>query len=172
MPVRSAYSVPQRLLHWLVALLVFFNLLFPDGMNAWRHLVHRGQTPSPGDIASANIHAYAGIAVLLLAIVRLAVRFSSDAPEKPNGQPAFLHHIAHVTHVLLYVLIFAMPVSGIAAYYLGVDTAGSVYGGLMKMLLWIVVVLHIFGALVQHFYFRSDVLRRMTIGESNSRKSA
>jgi len=39
-------------------------------------------------------------------------------------------------------------------------------------LLWIVVVLHIFGALVQHFYFRSDVLRRMTIGESNSRKSA
>ncbi|NKJ35354.1 MULTISPECIES: cytochrome b [Rhizobium] len=172
MPVRSAYSVPQRLLHWLVALLVFFNLLFPDGMNAWRHLVHRGQTPSPGDIASANIHAYAGIAVLLLAIVRLAVRFSSDAPEKPNGQPAFLHHIAHVTHVLLYVLIFAMPVSGIAAYYLGVDTAGSVHGGLMKMLLWIVVVLHIFGALVQHFYFRSDVLRRMTIGESNSRKSA
>lgn len=164
MPARSAYSVPQRLLHWLVALLIFFNLLFPDGMNKWRHLVHNGQTPSPDDIAGANIHAYVGIAILILAIIRLAVRFSSDAPEKPNGQPAFLHHIALVTHVLLYVLIFAMPVSGIAAYYLGVDTAGFVHGGPIKMLLWIVVVLHIFGALVQHFYFRSDVLRRMTIG--------
>lgn len=164
MSARFTYSILQRLLHWLMALLIFFNLLFPDGMNVWKHLVRNGQTPSPADIASANIHAYVGIAVLLLAIIRLAVRFSSDAPERPNGQPAFLHHIAHVTHVLLYVLIFAMPISGMAAYYLGIDTAGFVHGGPIKMLLWIVVVLHIFGALVQHFYFRSDVLRRMTIG--------
>ncbi|WP_267549196.1 cytochrome b [Rhizobium rhizogenes] len=164
MPARSAYSIPQRLLHWLMALLIFFNLLFPDGMNAWKHLIRNGQTPSPADIASANIHAYVGIAVLLLAIIRLAIRFSSDTPERPSGQPAFLHHIARVTHVLLYALIFAMPLSGIATYYLGIDAAGFAHGGPIKMLLWIVVVLHIFGALVQHFYFRSDVLRRMTIG--------
>lgn len=164
MPARFRYSVPQRILHWLVAMLVFFNLLFPDGMNAWRHLVRNGQTPSPANIASANIHAYAGIAILLLAIVRLAVRFSSDAPAMPAGQPAFLHHMARVTHGLLYVLIFAMPLTGLAAYYLGIDTAAFIHGGPIKSLLWIVVVLHILGALVQHFYFRSDVLRRMTIG--------
>ncbi|NEI72690.1 cytochrome b [Rhizobium lusitanum] len=164
MPARFRYSVPQRILHWLVAMLVFFNLLFPDGMNAWRHLVRNGQTPSPANIASANIHAYAGIAILLLAIVRLAVRFSSDAPAMPAGQPAFLHYMARVTHGLLYVLIFAMPLTGLAAYYLGIDTAAFVHGGPIKSLLWIVVVLHILGALVQHFYFRSDVLRRMTIG--------
>jgi cytochrome b561 len=164
MPVRSAYSLPQRLLHWLIALLVFFNLLFPDGMNAWKHLVRNGQTPSPADISSANIHAYIGIAVLVLTIIRLAVRLSSGTPEAPSGQPALLHYIARVTHVLLYVLIFAMPLSGIAAYYFGIDTAGFVHGGPIKMLLWVVVVMHIFGALIQHFYFRSDVLRRMTIG--------
>ena len=164
MPVRSAYSLPQRLLHWLIALLVFFNLLFPDGMNAWKHLVRNGQTPSPADISSANIHAYVGIAVLVLTIIRLAVRLSSGTPEAPSGQPALLHYIARVTHVLLYVLIFAMPLSGMAAYYFGIDTAGFVHGGPIKMLLWVVVVMHIFGALIQHFYFRSDVLRRMTIG--------
>lgn len=164
MPAISSYSLPQRLLHWLIALLIFFNLLFPDGMNAWKHLVRKGQTPSSADIASANIHAYVGIAVLLLAIIRVAVRFSSNVPAAPNGQPAFLRFIAHVTHGLLYALIFAMPISGMVAYYLGIDTAGFVHSGPMKMLLWIVVVLHIFGALVQHFYFRSDVLRRMTIG--------
>lgn len=164
MPVRSAYSLPQRLLHWLIALLVFFNLLFPDGMNAWKHLVRNGQTPSPADISSANIHAYVGIAVLVLTIIRLAVRLSSGTPEAPSGQPALLHYLARVTHVLLYVLIFAMPLSGMAAYYFGIDTAGFVHGGPIKMLLWVVVVMHIFGALIQHFYFRSDVLRRMTIG--------
>ena len=164
MPVRSAYSLPQRLLHWLIALLVFFNLLFPDGMNAWKHLVRNGQTPSPADISSANIHAYVGIAVLVLTIIRLAVRLSSGTPQAPSGQPALLHYLARVTHVLLYVLIFAMPLSGMAAYYFGIDTAGFVHGGPIKMLLWVVVVMHIFGALIQHFYFRSDVLRRMTIG--------
>ncbi|MBB3424388.1 MULTISPECIES: cytochrome b [Rhizobium] len=164
MSARSAYSVPQRVLHWLMALLIFFNLLFPDGMNAWRRLIRHGQVPTPADISSANIHAYAGIAVLLLAVLRLAVRFSSDVPATPDGQPAFLHYLAQLTHVLLYVLIFAMPLSGIAAYYLGIDTAAFVHGGPIKSLLWIVVVLHVLGALVQHFYFRSDVLRRMTIG--------
>ncbi len=164
MPAKDRYSVPQRLLHWLVAILIFFNLLFPDGMNAWRHLVRNGRTPSPDDIASANIHAYTGIAILLLAIVRLAVRFSSNLPAMPDGQPAFLHYIARITHVLLYVLLFAMPLSGMTAYYLGIDTAAFVHGGPIKSLLWIFLVLHILGALVQHFYFRSDVLRRMTIG--------
>ncbi|AGB75172.1 MULTISPECIES: cytochrome b [Rhizobium] len=164
MSARSAYSVPQRILHWLMALLIFFNLLFPDGMNAWRRLIRHGQTPTSADIANANIHAYAGIAILLLAIVRLALKFSSEAPSMPDGQPVIVHYIASVTHVLLYALIFAMPLSGMAAYYLGVDTAAFLHGGPIKAVLWTVVVLHIFGALVQHFYFRSDVLRRMTIG--------
>lgn len=164
MPARSAYSVPQRILHWLMAILIFFNLLFPDGMNAWRRLIRHGQTPTPADVASANIHAYAGIAILLLAVVRLGLRLVSDVPTPPDDQPAFLHYIASVTHFLLYALIFAMPLSGIAAYYFGIDTAAFVHGGPIKSLLWAVVVLHILGALVQHFYFRSDVLRRMTIG--------
>ncbi len=164
MPARSAYSVPQRVLHWLMAILIFFNLLFPDGMNAWRRLIRHGQTPTPADISSANIHAYVGIAILLLAIVRLALKFSSEAPEMPDGQPVIVHHIANLTHVLLYALIFAMPLSGMAAYYLGIDTAAFLHGGPIKAVLWTVVVLHIFGALVQHFYFRSNVLRRMTVG--------
>lgn len=27
-----SFSAPQRILHWTMALLIFFNLLFPDGM--------------------------------------------------------------------------------------------------------------------------------------------
>jgi len=164
MPARSTYSVPQRVLHWLMAVLIFFNLLFPDGMNAWRRLVRHGQTPTPADISSANIHAYAGIAILLLAIVRLGLRLVYDVPPRPDDQPAFLHHIASATHFLLYALIFAMPLSGVAAYYLGIDRAAFVHAGPIKILLWAVIVLHIFGAFAQHFFFKSDVLRRMTIG--------
>lgn len=161
-PVR--YSLSQRLLHWLVAILVFFNLLFPDGMNSWYRMVRHGQTPSASDIASANIHAYVGIAILVLAIIRLAVRFAVGVPAEPPGQPIFLHLLAKLAHVLLYVLIFLMPLTGIAAYYFGVSGVASLHAGVLKAILWATIAAHAVGALAQHFYFRTDVLRRMTSG--------
>ncbi len=53
---------------------------------------------------------------------------------------------------------------GIAAYYFGVNAAGSIHADLMKVVLWVVVAVHVLGALVQHFCFRTDVLRQMTTG--------
>lgn len=159
-----SYSIFQRVLHWTVALLVFFNLLFPDGMNAWHRLIRHGQTPTAAEVSSANIYAYAGILILLLAIIRLVVRWRAGVPAKPVGQSMMSHLAAKIVHLLLYALIFLMPVSGIAAYYFGVNAAGSIHADLMKVVLWAVVAVHVLGALVQHFYFRTDVLRRMTTG--------
>ena len=93
-----------------------FDLLqpaFPDGMNAWHRLIRHGQTPTAAEVSSANIHSYAGIAVLLLALTRLVVRWRKGVPAKP------------------YTSIFLMPVSGIAAY-----AAGSIHAGLMKVVRW------------------------------------
>ena len=50
------YSLPQKLIHWLMAALIFFNLLFTDGMEHWNRLVSRGEAVTPDDIASANVH--------------------------------------------------------------------------------------------------------------------
>lgn len=158
------YSISQRLLHWGVALLVLFNLLFPDGMNAWHRLIRHGQTPTPDDISSANIHAYVGIAILILAVARLVLRWQNGVPAEPAGQPLILHLLAKTAHFLLYALLFFMPISGMLAYYVGVDAAGSIHADIMKVVLWAVIAAHALGALAQHFYFRTNVLRRMTIG--------
>lgn len=37
-----SFSVPQRVIHWAMALLIFFNLLFPDGMEHAYRLMRRG----------------------------------------------------------------------------------------------------------------------------------
>ena len=36
------YSIPQRALHWGMALLIFFNLLFTDGMEIWNRALRKG----------------------------------------------------------------------------------------------------------------------------------
>lgn len=161
---KTAYSPLQRLLHWSMTLLILFNLLFPDGMNHWHRLHRNGEAISPDDIASANIHAYIGILILTLAALRLMVRAVSGVPAEPDGSPAVLHLVARVTHAALYALIFAMPLSGIATYYFGFDSVGSLHGGPIKMLLWVLISLHVLGAFAQHFYWRTDAFRRMTIG--------
>jgi cytochrome b561 len=160
----SSYSVTQRFLHWVTALLVFFNLLFPDGMNIWQRAVRNGETPTPDQIASANIHAYVGITVLILACLRLALRFIQGVPPESTEEPALFRISARFAHAALYLLIFAMPLSGMTAYYLGIEAAGSIHGGPLKLLLWILIAAHVAGALAHQFYWKTDVLRRMTIG--------
>ncbi|HWT60501.1 MAG TPA: cytochrome b [Rhizobium sp.] len=163
-PCAKGYSLSQRLLHWTVALLIFFNLLFPDGMNIWHRLMRRGEVPTPEQIASANIHAYVGIAILLLAVVRLGLRFFNGVPTEATEEPTIFRLAAKLAHAGLYVLIFALPLTGIAAYYFGINSAGSLHADVLKIILWALIAAHVAGALVHQFYWKTNVLRRMTLG--------
>lgn len=163
-PSIVSYSLSQRFLHWAVALLIFFNLLFPDGMNIWHRLMRRGQVPTPEQISSANIHAYVGIAILMLAVLRLGLRFTKGVPDEVAQEPAIFRLAARLAHAGLYILIFSMPLSGIAAYYFGIYPAGSFHADVLKIILWALIAAHVAGALVHQFYWKSNVLRRMTLG--------
>ncbi|EJZ21052.1 cytochrome b [Rhizobium sp. Pop5] len=163
-PSNMTYSVSQRFLHWTVALLIFFNLLFPDGMNIWHRLIRRGEVPTPEQISSANIHAYVGIAILVFAVLRLCLRFINGVPPEVSEEPAIFRLAAKLAHAGLYILIFAMPLTGVAAYYFGIHSAGSVHADVLKVILWALIAAHVAGALLHHFYWKSNVLRRMTLG--------
>nr|WP_210348983.1 cytochrome b/b6 domain-containing protein [Agrobacterium sp. Ap1] len=158
------YSLPQRILHWLTAVLVLFNLLLPDGMNAWQHAMRRTGAATVDQIASANIHAYAGLAVLLMVLFRLLLRNTQGVPAAPVSEPSIFRLGAKIAHVLLYGLLLMMPLTGIGAYYLGWGSAGDLHADILKVILWLILAMHVAGALAHHFYWKTNVLRRMTIG--------
>lgn len=147
-----------------MALLILFNLLFTDGMEQWNRLVRRGETVTPDDVAAANIHAYVGIAILVLAAVRLGLRFVQGVPAASEVEPPLLRLLAHITHGLLYALLFAMPLAGIGAYYFGNTAAGFVHADVLKILLWALLGAHVAGALVHQLIWKTNVLARMTRG--------
>ncbi len=157
----TGYSIPQKALHWTMALLILFNLIFSDGMEHWNRLMRRGEPITPDDIASANIHAYVGIAVLVLCLVRLCLRLVQGVPEAPADEPPIAKLVAKVTHWAFYAIFILMPMSGIGKYYFGNDIAGELHGGPIKLLLWALIVLHILGVLVHQFFWRTNLLRRM-----------
>ena len=56
---------------------------------------------------------------MLLTLIRVVTRLSGTAPPLPASIPAFEQTLAHIGHGLLYVILFAMPISGYINSYGG-----------------------------------------------------
>ena len=160
----GSFSLPQRVLHWLTAGLVFFNLLLPDGMEEWNRSIKQSGSATADQVGSANIHAYVGITILILVALRLILRFVQGVPPSSPLEPAIFRVVAKIAHLLLYGLLIAMPVTGMAAYYQGYDRAGDVHADILKVVLWVLIAGHVLGALMHQFYWKTNVLRRITVG--------
>ena len=121
MPQR--YTTTAIIFHWLVALLIigaFCLGLFMTDMAL-----------SPTKLKYYSWHKWAGVTILALASLRLLWRLSHAAPAYPASMPAWQKSSASALHGLLYVLMFAVPISG----YFYTLSAGYpvVYFGLFKL---------------------------------------
>lgn len=98
------YTRTAMLLHWLIAALILG--LFGLGL-------YMADLPlSPQKLKLYSYHKWAGITVLTLALVRVLWRLTHQPPPLPASQPRWQQLAAHAGHGLLYVLIFAAPLSG------------------------------------------------------------
>ncbi|MBJ7311605.1 cytochrome b [Rugamonas sp. CCM 8940] len=169
------YTKTAMLIHWLTALLIIAAFFLGLTMTE----IH-GITPTK--LKYYSWHKWLGVTVLLLAVARVLWRRANRPPPHPLGMPAWQAMAADATHLLLYLLIFAVPLSG----YLYSSAAGVpvVYLGLiplptlieanaelkpilktvhyvLTMTMAAAVVGHVLAALKHQFIDRDGVLRRM-----------
>lgn len=97
------FALPARVLHWLMAALILAMLLIGAGMLSTSTALY------PELLAW---HRPIGIAILLLALVRLAYRVTHRPPPLPADLPAIQAAAAIASHYLLYALMIAMPLIG------------------------------------------------------------
>jgi cytochrome b561 len=169
----TRYSGVAIALHWLVALLIFGS--FALGL----YMVDLKLSPTKLKLYSW--HKWLGVTIWLLVVVRLGWRLFRRPPPAPP-MPAWQRHAAAATHVLLYVLVLVIPItgwlfssaSGFPVVYFGVlqlpdlvgkdkglaDLFQSVHAALNYVLMAIVTV-HILAALKHHLIDRDTVLHRM-----------
>ena len=100
---RSTYSAVAIVLHWLIAALLIANI----GL-AW-YFTH---LPKLQQFGPASLHKSFGITVLLLTLVRIGWRFTSPPPPLPDSLRPWETWAAKATHVLFYVIMLGMPLSG------------------------------------------------------------
>jgi cytochrome b561 len=162
---RRGYSFLQIALHWTIAALVLFQLLFHDGMEETWDALEDGERAAAADEAGAMLHIAVGASILVLALVRIVVRLTRGAPPVPPQHPLPLRLVASATHAALYGFLFLQPLAGAAAWFLGIEAAAEVHA-LGPYIIIPLVALHAAGALAEHFVFRTDVLKRMLRPES------
>jgi cytochrome b561 len=101
--VHQRFTPLQRLLHWLMAICILAMLFIGVGMVS---------TPMPKYLPLVAIHKSLGIAILVLALIRLAVRLRYGAPALPADLPEPMKLAAHLSHYALYALMIGMPLLG------------------------------------------------------------
>jgi cytochrome b561 len=77
-----------------------------------------------------------------------------------------LKALATATHWLFYLLLVGMPISGATAWFAGLPQPAVAHSLAEKVLIPL-ILLHIVAALAQHFWFRTDVVKRM-VGRPSS----
>lgn len=97
------FTLAQRLLHWSMAFCILAILFIGVGMVS---------TIAPTYLTLVSIHRPLGIAILVLALLRLGVRLRSGAPPLPSDLPEPMRLAAHLSHYALYALMLAMPLIG------------------------------------------------------------
>ncbi|MBS0483247.1 MAG: cytochrome b [Proteobacteria bacterium] len=99
----ARYSRGAVILHWLIALLIAVNF----GL-AWASEDQPRQTA----MQLMGNHKAIGILILLLTLVRIGWRLTHRPPPLADNLSAWEVALSKVTHVLLYVLMLAIPVLG------------------------------------------------------------
>lgn len=103
-PVITRYTRTAIALHWLVAFGIF---------GAFSLGLYMQDLPiSPTKLKLYSYHKWAGVTIFLLVLARLAWRATHPPPPLPETLPVWQRRVAEAAHHLLYVLLFAIPISG------------------------------------------------------------
>lgn len=165
-----------KLFHWVSAVFIFY--LLADGW--WMtHVAERA-----GRLPMYRSHAVLGYNVLLLFALRIAWRGIDRAtPGMPRGAKPWEWLLAHATHLVLYLLVIVVSVTGwLLAGTFREPLDGTLLGAIpvpmltrdaslhrpmeeahevLSYVLLALIVFHVAAALRHHFMLRNDVLRRM-----------
>lgn len=172
-PAAAGYTRTAVSLHWLIA-----GLIISAFALGW---VMTELAISPLKVKMFNWHKWVGMTILGLAAIRTLWRLTHPAPPL-LPMPAWQHVSAHALHGVLYLLMFALPLSGWA--YSNATGYPIVYLGLWRLpdlvaknkelaaqlvelheilgwLLVAVLAVHVLAALKHHVIDKDDTLRRM-----------
>ena len=107
MKTPQRYSAVARILHWSVAALIVVQYLLAELAKSAEQ-----QSEPLEQLALLANHKSIGITILGLAVARITWRVMVPTPTLPQTMPVWQRRSAAFVHALLYILLFALPITG------------------------------------------------------------
>jgi cytochrome b561/polyisoprenoid-binding protein YceI len=180
------YSRVAVALHWTIALAIVFQIIL-----GWRMDDHSNSAVT---YQVFQLHKSVGITVLLLSLARLGWRIANPPPPLPDHLKPWERTLAHLTHFGFYAIMIGLPVTGwimVSASKTNIPTllygvvpwphvpgvaelapqaklvwhkAGEIGHGALAKLTYLLLALHVGGALKHQLVDRDATLARMIPG--------
>lgn len=175
--MNTSYTLTAKILHWLMAaifILVWFVGFYSD------HFIVSNTDPLRPTLM--GLHKNFATTLIFLFIIRIFWRYTHPAPNLPDSMSPLMKKLAHIMHIILYLALILMPVTGCLLSWSAGRTAPVLYlfelpnliqtnpelKAIVKpmhiYLSWIVgimVVGHIASALKHHLIDKDNVLKSM-----------
>ena len=172
-PART-FGLEMILLHWITAAAMVAAVVY-GLISGYAETAEETQ-------AAMLVHQSIGMTILVLALIRVVARLRRPAPPLPADMPRYQKVAAAVTHGLLYITLFAFPITGYIALAargrtvsmfglfdlpnivprdLGLAAGADNLHVAAQWALYGLVILHIVAALYHQFIVKDGVLLRM-----------
>jgi len=170
----TRFTLLSRVLHWVMAVMVLTMLFIGIGM-----------VSSVADYHwLISVHRPLGMSILVLVAIRLVNRLVSRPPPLPTEMPGWQRAAGEGSHILLYFLLFALPLVGWGMLSAG-DYPIQLYGAVhlphilphsaplysvlrrthtvLAFVLFATFIAHFSAALMHAFIFRDGVFQSMAL---------
>ena len=171
-PAVQRYDLVAITLHWVMAVLIVLVGTLGLLHDSW---------PRQSQGFWINLHALIGLTVWILIVVRLWWRLRHPPPTPTPEIGVLTHRLAYAVHLLLYVLVFVIPLVGIVTFIwhgrafelgffkvdFGVRSNRAIFHptedvhGYLAYVLFALIGLHLLAALWHQFVRRDRLLQRM-----------
>jgi cytochrome b561 len=191
----ARYTKTAKVLHWLIAIGIFFMFalgwfmadlpkeapkqvaydILDLGIYTW----NLSEAVSPRTFYF-NLHKSIGVTIFALILIRVLWRFTHKPPALLSSYKAIERKLASGAHHLLYLLMVALPLSGVlmainskyGIKWFGMDFLGGSDNKPIRelfkethefigIIILLVIILHILGALKHKFIDKDETLSRM-----------
>ncbi len=170
----ARWGFPAQFLHWLIVALIIVQVILAN--------IAEDLPIGVRKLAMFARHKSVGLTILALTALRLSWRWANPTPPLPTTLKPYERALAGLTHAGLYILLFAMPLTGwmmssargFPVSWFGffqlpdlVPRNDALYNAMkethdtLALALFAIIFLHVAAALKHHFLLKDDVLRRM-----------
>ena len=167
----TEYSLISKLLHWLSAIILFVQI--PLGF----YLVDLDFGPER--LSIENIHVVIGLSIFYLVILRLISKIINPNPKLEPSIFKGQRFLAKLNHVLLYVTILSITISGILKKLFNGETLVIVFKKIRiednfelseifydihvfsNYLIIALITLHIMAVIIHKFLFNDNLLKKI-----------